>query len=272
VRRAYRALDHTFTVDAPADCPPLAAAVGRLEIPVEPAAFGVSGADSPPAYEISGTGERSVLLRHGTPVGGLGTPEEVAHRLLIEISLVAATTTVGALSLHAGAVVTPGGRTVVVSGSSGSGKTTLTARLVDAGLAFLADEVCAVDAASLLARPFPRALSIKEGSPLYPRDARGWAVAMDIGSVARKVRLAEPAPVAVVVFPRHTPGAAPTLEPVHRADAMLRLAENSSALPRTGLRGVHVLETVVRGADCVALHYDDARAAVRQLQDSGLLR
>ncbi len=65
--------------------------------------------------------------------------------------------------LHAGAVLR-GDRCLVFPARGGSGKTTLVTGLMHAGHALLADDVLAVDAATLEVLPLPLPLSIKQGS------------------------------------------------------------------------------------------------------------
>jgi len=71
--------------------------------------------------------------------------------------------------LHAGAVVL-GGEAVAVVGPSGAGKSTLVGGLVDAGAAFLADDVVALEPRDgrVIAHPGPGVLTLEEPRFLVP--------------------------------------------------------------------------------------------------------
>ncbi len=62
-----------------------------------------------------------------------------AHVLLL-VSLVLALRWRGLFHLHAGALVTPGGRGVLIAGGTGAGKSTLTLALLEAGCSYLGDD------------------------------------------------------------------------------------------------------------------------------------
>ena len=83
----------------------------------------------------------------------------------------AAETGAGHLLLHSGAVEADD-TGVLLPGASGSGKSTLVAGLVRAGLAYLTDELTALDMSSGRLLPYPKPITVKPGS---------FAVLSDIG-------------------------------------------------------------------------------------------
>ncbi len=87
-------------------------------------------------------------------------PERLLALVAAELDQLAATRgPVGHLLLQASAVERDG-RVVVIVGPSRRGKTTLAARLIQDGFAYVADDVCAVDPASLQVRTHPKALEL----------------------------------------------------------------------------------------------------------------
>jgi hypothetical protein len=146
------------------------------------------------------------------------------------------------LLLHAGAVQSPAGA-VVVAGPSGTGKTTLVAALVDAGLDYLTDEIAALDLNSGLVLPYAKPLTVK-GEGQRPIE-----------------RVGEPCPLAAAVFAAYEPDATPRLEPVHRADALIELAQNSFNFPDHGAAALEALAGAIRSAQCHRLVMGDPHAA-----------
>jgi hypothetical protein len=68
------------------------------------------------------------------------------------------------LTLVHAAAAARDGAAVVLPGAMEAGKTTLVAALLRAGLAYLTDEITAIDPASLRVMPYPKALSVDPGS------------------------------------------------------------------------------------------------------------
>jgi hypothetical protein len=157
-----------------------------------------------------------------------------------------------------------------------SGKTTLTAALTAAGFSYFSDEAALIDPATRRLIPFPRALWLEPGSVraidrfLSRRAAspiaRNGTVHVSPRDLHRG-RIARPAPVRHVVFPRYAPGAATALEPVSRARGLIDLGRNAFNLDAFGARGVDVLADVVRDADVHRIVVDDLGAAVGAISD-----
>lgn len=177
--------------------------------------------------------------------------------------------------LHAAGVVADG-IGVVLPAAAESGKSTLAAALVRAGFDYLSDEVVALEPGTLAVRPYPKALSLDVGSqgvladlaPHVPAALRGrvpaqWQVPADhirAGSVA-----ADGVVPRLLVFPRYVAGAATTLTPVSRADALLAAAASTFRYGEAGARDVEVLGALVRACACFDLVVDDLDAACAAL-------
>ena len=188
------------------------------------------------------------------------------------------------LTLHA-AVVERGGRAVILPAPPGSGKSTLCAALTHHGWRLLSDELTLVSLAdgrlSALARP----VSLKNRSlqiiPAFApqavlseetRDTTKGTVAHMQVPRAHVERMDETAQPAWVVFPRYEPGAAPTLTPRAKADAMLELGRNAFNYGVLGRAGFDTLGQLVDDCACHDFRYSrlaDAMAVFDRLADEG---
>lgn len=167
---------------------------------------------------------------------------------------------------------------VLLPGPSGSGKSTLAAALVMGGMGYLSDEVAAVDPARLVLVPFPKPLTLKEGSwdvlaelapavdavPAAYRE-RQWHV--DPRTI-RPRSIAGPCRPRLMVFPCYHPGATTRLAPLGRAEAVAKLAANAFSLPFPGQQGLGTMAELVR--DCLAFtlvvgDLDEACATITSL-------
>jgi hypothetical protein len=145
--------------------------------------------------------------------------------------------------LHAGAVA-HAGCLVLLPGHAGDGKTLLTARLVAAGARYFSDEVVLIERGRGTIRPVPVGLCVK--APGVPVLAPYFPTLPALPEYDRedghRVRYLPPPPASLpaeseaaaarlVVFRRYLPGAAQTLRPVSRAEALGRLMDTCVAIP-----------------------------------------
>lgn len=154
-----------------------------------------------------------------------------------------------------------------------SGKTTLVAGLVRAGLRYLTDEAAAIDRERFEVVPFPKALSVDQGSwgaldDLRPTvsDAVAPFVRDQWQVVPEDIRpgaVAPPTPVRIVVFPRYQAGATTALEPVRRVEALRLLADSTFHFAEQGRRNFETLVEVARRSDCYRLTVGDLGVACR---------
>jgi hypothetical protein len=75
-----------------------------------------------------------------------------------------------------------------------------------------------------------------------------------------------PCPVSHVVFPSYRAGSATRLEPIARAAAMMRLAEQTFNRGTMGESGMRALGRVVSAAECHELRFDDLDEAIGMIR------
>ena len=180
------------------------------------------------------------------------------------------------LVVHAGVVVAPDGKAVVLPAASGGGKTTLTAGLVRAGFDYLSDEMMAVDPATRRVLPVPRSLFVKPGTfealgiprPKLSTAAErfldgSWPVLPDD---LRPGSLGSAAAVGTIIAPTYRLGSETRIERVSRAAGLTYLAAQAFNLEIFGSpAGMLLLADVCREAACYRLavgRLDEAVGAV----------
>jgi hypothetical protein len=180
--------------------------------------------------------------------------------------------------LHAAAAAL-NGRGIVLPAPMESGKTTTVTGLVLDGFDYLTDEAAAIRPDDLHVEPFPKSLSIDEGS---------WGVldslaALDAGRMPFQwsvpvSRVADPGgrisgrvPVELIVFPRYEKDATTRLEPMGRAEAVLAMSRSTFHFVDAPERNLRTLaETARRARGCYLLTIGslaDAVAMVRSLAE-----
>lgn len=186
------------------------------------------------------------------------------------------------LALHA-AVVERNGRAMILPAPPGSGKSTLCAGLINRGWRLLSDELALIDPDSVMLVPIPRPVSLKNESIDIIKSFAPEAVFSSEVHETVKGRVAHMRPQADavarssetvqagwVVLPRYVAGQEPKLEPMPKAEALLRMAENSFNYATHGQRGFEVLADVVDHCDCFRFSYsslDEAAALFNRLAD-----
>ncbi len=181
------------------------------------------------------------------------------------------------LMLHA-AAVERNGRVLLLPASPGHGKTTLCAGLVQRGWRFLSDEFGLVRPGTRAALPVPRPLPLKNASigvirefapdaylgPEIPGTRKGTVAHLRPPATSIH-RADESAPVAAIVFPRWTAGAALALEPVRTGHAFMELATHAFNYELLGYDAFRTVRDIVGGAECHRLVYSDLEEAVARL-------
>lgn len=134
--------------------------------------------------------------------------------------------------VHAG-VVAWKGRALILPGLSQAGKSTLVLALLQAGAAFLSDELLVFDPARRVAEPFARAVKIRDVCVPYFEAWRPWFTGEGEGRfldpAADGLRFAPEAgvPPAAVVLPRWDPEGSGRPERISRGEAYLGLAASA---------------------------------------------
>lgn len=176
--------------------------------------------------------------------------------------------------LHAG-VVANRGRAAILPGRAGSGKSTLCAALVQNGWRLMSDEVALIRPSDGMVQAVPRPISLKEESidvirnfapdavlgPSWPGTSKGTVAHMlpPPDSVARVDETAQPV---WLLFPVFEKGAAATLEPVTKAAALMRTAENAFNYSVLGRQGFEMLANLIDRCECYEFRYGDLAQAL----------
>jgi hypothetical protein len=153
--------------------------------------------------------------------------------------------------LHGAAVAGPSGAGVLLVGGSGAGKSTLAGACVDAGLAYLSDELAAIDPRTGLLAPYAKPIGLG-GERLVPASV--------LGTVATW------ATPAALVFPRYQSGSDTTMVQLDHCWALAALAAHATNL--VALRGTALAWLAGLALACPAyqLVHGDARRAVAMIQ------
>jgi hypothetical protein len=205
-----------------------------------------------------------------------------AHVLLL-IALVLALRWRGLFHLHAGALVAPDGRGILVAGGAGAGKSTLTVALLEAGCAYLGDDAVFLSAregeGAVLALPRPFHIAPRTASA-FPRIGALLSDLLPAGEKRRlDPRLAWPgrerssmAPPSVLLLPRVSGAATTDVEPVSSAEALGALIESSTLvvvdrLP-AGPEHLDVLRRVADGLE--ALRVESGRDLLEHPKETAM--
>lgn len=180
----------------------------------------------------------------------------------------------GYLIIHA-AVIEKNGRAIILPAPPGSGKSTLCAALVCRGWRLLSDELTLVRHDDGLLVPVPRPVSLKNRSIDVIRAFAPDAVFGSIvhgtmkGTVgllrapADSIRRAgEAAMPHAIVFPQWESDAPAVLEPMQRARAFMRVADNSFNYTLLGARGFATLAGLTEHASGYAFRYSKLDEAI----------
>lgn len=181
-----------------------------------------------------------------------GPDDAVVAQLVTTYALPLLHQCTGALVVHASAFELAGSA-VLVSGASGRGKSSLLVAAIDAGYRPLSEDLCVVDLRGSVpvVWPGPPWVRRRRGEP-GPRGARARfdtydKTAWDIAP--RQVVAA--LPLACVLGVQPPGGAAPSLTPVPRAEALRRLASDTVWLGDPARREVAMFEAVARVSGAV---------------------
>jgi HprK-related kinase A len=178
------------------------------------------------------------------------------------------------LMIHA-AVVERDGFAAILPAPPGSGKSTLCAALVSRGWRLLSDELALIRPQDGLLLPVPRPISLKNRSidvirafardPVISRPVENTTkgtvahVKAPSDSVARAHESARPA---WIVFPKYEAGAATSLEPIARARAFFRVAENAFNYSPLGAVGFNTLADTIDRSAIYDFRYSELEEAI----------
>lgn len=253
----YQALSWRF--DVYCSSPVVAAEVRRALVDLHS-----PGAAAAARYELvsPSAGAAGRLTLHGANVLVSQDEPLLYATLLWHLNRAVVASSADHVLLHAAAAEVDG-RAVVLCAPSESGKTTLVAALVAAGWRYLTDEVVAVQPADGWLTPFPKPMSIDDGSwdtlarlrPEIPEAAlhlaaSQWQVP---ASSIRAGAVSDGARPAVLVLPQYAAGATTQLTGMSRAEALVELMGQTFEPDRDRPRDLRVLADLVRASACYRL-------------------
>ena len=189
--------------------------------------------------------------------------------------------TLGDQSLLHASCVARRNRAIVFPATAGSGKTTLAAGLVERGCGYLTDELVILHKRSSSVVPFPKAMSLKEGSfrlfgqfgpdPTGPEHDRVWYLdpeRLRPGCVVKK-----PTPIGWVVLPHYEAGAKTRIKPLTVGETVLGLFENTVNIARHKQKGLDRLIKIAKKAPGHRLVFGDldkaCEAILGVVEDNG---
>lgn len=225
---------------------------------------------APHAIQVSATrgprawwgGRRFTVSADGQPIYGPRHRDELLPHLEWGVNWRVIVRRNDFLQIHAATMVR-NGRAVLLVGESGCGKTTLAAGLMARGWTYFCDEFALLEAATLRAHWFPRALCVKAGAfdavraaglEVWRRQHFAKHFKGPVGYVRPSVpadpQATRPAAVRHIIFPRYEAGATPRLVPISRAAAALAVLQASLNRGVFGAAAPRLVCRLVRGADC----------------------
>lgn len=176
------------------------------------------------------------------------------------------------LLLHAAGIAYRG-RAVVLPATAGSGKTTLAAGLVREGCGYLTDELIIFQPRTNSIVPFPKAMSLKEGSfalfeslgpdPTGRQDDRVWYLdpeRLRPGSVVER-----PTPIGWVILPRYEANATTHIRALTVGETVLGLFENTVNIVRHKEKGLDRLIGIARKTPGYRLIFGDLNEACKAI-------
>jgi hypothetical protein len=153
----------------------------------------------------------------------------------------------------------------LIPGTSGAGKSTLVAALVAAGFGYLTDDVVPLDEPEGRADAYPKPISLDRSTlalfpalrqnPSMPSRVMGdefFVTAALLGGVG-----AEGAVPRLIIFPSYVPHAPCEAVAMSRAEAAVRLAQNSFSFSAHGANALALLARVVRRCACYRVEYSE---------------
>lgn len=173
------------------------------------------------------------------------------------------------LIIHAG-VLEKDGCGILLPGTPGSGKSTLCAALCLTGWRLLSDELALLDLRTGLCIPIPRPVSLKDKSIELIRDFSKVAFVSDTvhdtqkGSVAYLQvprssieQQANPVKLRAVIFPKfQTDFDSYALNPITKARALIRVADQTFNYHILGKPAFELLKTVLNDCQCYEFFYN----------------
>jgi hypothetical protein len=271
----YRALGFHFTVRA--DDPFVAAYLGEL---LDALTVSPGDGPAPESFRVTtadpeGDSRRYDVHLDDVPVIRGATLPQIVDGIVQRLNM-RCIASPHWLCTHASSV-SHDGEAIVFAAHSESGKSTLAAGLVRAGFAYVSDEAVAFDWESGCIDPYPKPVSLDEGSwslfpELDPRPSIGdsaefhqWHV--PAGSIGPG-RVSSGCRARWLVFPKYDAGAETEVTPITRGEALVEWSKNTFRFNEQGREALTLLAGLVPEVECYRMtvgDLDDAIACVTEL-------
>lgn len=200
-------------------------------------------------YVLRGRGDAVTLELDGEPIFGPGDSALVVEWLWWHVNQSAAAHAGDRVVLHAGAV-RAGDAGIVFPAPGEGGKSTLVAGLVDAGLAYLSDElgVLSNDVSTLL--PYPKPIALRPGAQKLFAHWRGDAAVVGERWLVTPRLIGTACRPEIVVATQYVPGARTELTELSPVDALVVLLSNSVCPPDDEGRTARRLSVLAERCRC----------------------
>jgi HprK-related kinase A len=181
------------------------------------------------------------------------------------------------LMLHA-AVLEKHGKALILPAVPGSGKSTLAAALAQCGWRFLSDEFCMIRPADAQILPIPRPTPLKNESihvirqfapkayigPLFDKTRKGTVG--HLRAPAESVeRMHETATPGWVMFPQYHPNVIPSIKPISKNYAFMKLAINAFNYDVQGGTGFNLVKYIINRCAVYNLNYNKLEDVVEEI-------
>jgi hypothetical protein len=206
------------------------------------------------------------------------SPDGAAASLVTSVTRLALDEDPLRLHLHC-AAMSSDGRGLLISASSGTGKTTLAAALARKGWSYLSDEMVALDGTSKCVSGFAKPMVIKPSGRELAGELELARVSFGLdeglwwhipaGAIPAPVTQ-EISPTLIVILHRTPDGstyAPPVATPLHPADVVVALMEQTMDSQRFGSEAVFVLARLASRCRCIALSVGPLDLAVATLEE-----
>ena len=191
------------------------------------------------------------------------------------VNLTAARTETMAV-LHAGAVRTPTGEVILITGPIDAGKSTLIAALIRAGSDYLGDESIGIDPSTIHAWAYPKPLTLDATSQrLTGLDPVGQRLTPDEHRRAQEIRsdakslIGSSGSVDLIIATSYQPQANQEWRALDPRDAIEVLLKNMLNLRRSGPAGLTALSRLATETPVLRVIHDDAVALAERIVTGG---
>lgn len=229
--------------------------------------------DEPPTAEFHLAVDAAGTIRLATDTEWrFPVAAELVERVVTVVNDFVARTTTDVV-LHAAALRSPDGATIVFPAAPGSGKSTLAGHLLQRGWAYLADESVTIRSGDLAVVPCAKPIALDETSCAVlgvPVDAAGDVPVDVVAAHGVIVRDPVPPPTAVVAPTHVGPDGQPAIATLAFTDALVLTIGNALNLRYVGDLGLASLVALVARVPVHTIAYRDGDEAVAQLAGLGL--